>query len=77
MKGMNPAESGSSVHSGSSRLPSRTTSPLRTIHGSPATVASTPVRPLPLDWSRYRRATRTFPTTAPLSVVAGSSARAP
>ena len=48
MNGMNPAESGSSVHAGSSRLPSSTTSPLRTSHGSPATVASTPVRPLPV-----------------------------
>ena len=51
MNGMNPAASGSPVHEGSSRLPSRTTSPLRTSQGSPATLASTPVRPLPVAWS--------------------------
>jgi hypothetical protein len=49
MKGMNPAETGSSVHSGSSLLPSRRTSPLRTSQGAPSTVASTPVLPLPVD----------------------------
>ena len=46
MNGMNPAETGRSVHAGSSRLPSSTTSPLRTSQGAPPTVASTPVRPL-------------------------------
>ena len=75
MNGMNPADSGRSVHVGSSRLPSRSTSPLRTSHGSPPAVASTPVRPLPVDWRTYRRVTRARPTTGPLSVLAGSMAR--
>jgi hypothetical protein len=52
MKGMKPAEMGSSVQAGSSRLASSTTSPLRTSQGWPATVATTPVRPLPVGSRR-------------------------
>ena len=51
MNGMKPADTGRSVHAGSSRLPSRTTLPLRTSHGAPFTVANTPVRPLSPDRS--------------------------
>ena len=39
------------VQAVSSRLPSSTTSPLRTSQGAPPTVASTPVRPLCDVWS--------------------------
>src|SRR6185503_203100 len=53
-KGTNPGAAGSAVQAVSSRLPSSTTSPARTNHGSPFTVARTSP---PVPSKRYRRVT--------------------
>ena len=66
--GTNPADIGSAVHVGSKRLPTSTTVPARTIHGSPATVASMPRGAPPVYTRRNRRLTRIAPTSGPLSV---------
>src|SRR2546428_7495444 len=61
--GTKPGAAGNAVHAVSSRLPSSTTPPDLTSHGSPLTVASTPPAPCspapPAPSSRYRRTTET------------------
>ena len=77
MNGMKPADSGKVVHSGSSRLASMTTSPLRTIHGCRLTRATTPVRPLPPGSSPNIIISRSRPRPGPLSVASTPVISAP
>src|SRR3989449_1356267 len=70
--GTNPGAAGRAVHVVSRRLPTKTTPPSRTSHGSPLTVATTPESPS-VPSSRYRRLTWTPRTMArsALAIVPG------